>query len=77
VLLEFIGVGSDSGERSTRVQVGTSDSQRLDVKNQQENIQWHPRYASLLHCSIYSILHWKFLANIFIVGCFNKLECEL
>ena len=46
LLLEFIGVGSDSGKYS---QVGTSDSQRLDVKNQQENIQWHPRYASLQH----------------------------
>ncbi|XP_050266604.1 lon protease homolog 2, peroxisomal [Quercus robur] len=47
------GVGSDSGERSTRVQVGTSDSQRLDVKNQQENIQWHPRgvAARALHLS--------------------------
>lgn len=57
MLLEFIGVGSDSGERSTRVQVGTSDSQRLDVKNQQENIQWHPRYASLqrLLCSALEI----------------------
>lgn len=50
-------MGSDSGERSTRVQVGTSDSQRLDVKNQQENIQWHPRYASLqrLLCSALEI----------------------
>ncbi|KAK4557650.1 hypothetical protein RGQ29_007418 [Quercus rubra] len=47
------GVGSDSGERSSRVQVGTSDSQRLDVKNQQENIQWHPRgvAARALHLS--------------------------
>ncbi|GMY29843.1 lon protease homolog 2, peroxisomal [Fagus crenata] len=47
------GAGSDSGERSSRVQVGTSESQRLDVKNQPENIQWHPRgvAARALHLS--------------------------
>lgn len=31
----------------------------------------------MLHCSVYCVLHWKFLANIFIVGCLSKLECEL
>ena len=31
----------------------------------------------MLHCSIYWVPRWKFLANIFIVGCLNKLECEL
>ncbi|XP_059446543.1 lon protease homolog 2, peroxisomal-like [Corylus avellana] len=47
------GVGSDSGERSSRIQVGTSDSQRLDVKNQQEIIHWHTRgvAARALHLS--------------------------
>ncbi|KAB1202686.1 hypothetical protein CJ030_MR8G012644 [Morella rubra] len=47
------GVGSDSGERSSRIQVGASDSQRLDVKNQQENIHWHTRgvAARALHLS--------------------------
>ncbi|KAL4027086.1 hypothetical protein IC575_015543 [Cucumis melo] len=37
------GVGSDSGDRSSRVQSGTSDSQRVDGKNHQEVIQWHSR----------------------------------
>lgn len=46
---ESLGVGSDSGERSSRIQVGASDSQRLDVKNQQENIHWHTRYESQWH----------------------------
>lgn len=51
-------MGSDSGERSSRVQVGTSDSQRLDVKNQQEIIHWHTRYVSLHHltCSVLDIV---------------------
>ncbi|KAG2680132.1 hypothetical protein I3843_11G085200 [Carya illinoinensis] len=46
-------VGSDSGERSSRVHVGASDSHRLDVKNQQENIHWHTRgvAARALHLS--------------------------
>ena len=66
LLLDFLGVGSDSGERSSRVQVGTSESQRLDVKNQPENIQWHPRYASRQ----YLLCYWL------IVGCLHKPECE-
>lgn len=37
------GVGSDSGDRSSRVQSGTSDPQRVDGKNHQEVIQWHSR----------------------------------
>ncbi|KAM1584304.1 hypothetical protein ACFX1Z_037300 [Malus domestica] len=47
------GVGSDSGERSSRVQVGTSDSHRPDGKNQQEVIHWHTRgvAARALHLS--------------------------
>ncbi|KAG6684318.1 hypothetical protein I3842_12G057100 [Carya illinoinensis] len=47
------GVGSDSGERSSRVHVGASDSHRLDAKNQQENIHWHNRgvAARALHLS--------------------------
>lgn len=52
-------MGSDSGERSSRIQVGTSDSQRLDAKNQQEIIHWHARYVSLLQhlpCSVLDIV---------------------
>ncbi|KAG2676535.1 hypothetical protein I3760_12G057100 [Carya illinoinensis] len=47
------GVGSDSGERSSRVHVGASDSHSLDAKNQQENIHWHNRgvAARALHLS--------------------------
>ncbi|EXC26738.1 Lon protease-2-like protein [Morus notabilis] len=47
------GVGSDSGERNSRVQVGTSDSHKLDGKNQQEAIHWHTRgvAARALHLS--------------------------
>ncbi|XP_040986173.1 lon protease homolog 2, peroxisomal-like [Juglans microcarpa x Juglans regia] len=46
-------VGSDSGERSSRVHVGASDSHRLDAKNQQENMHWHTRgvAARALHLS--------------------------
>ncbi|KAF5477686.1 hypothetical protein F2P56_004303 [Juglans regia] len=46
-------VGSDSSERSSRVHVGASDSHRLDVKNQQENMHWHTRgvAARALHLS--------------------------
>lgn len=40
-----IGVGSDSGERSSRIQVGNSDPQKADGKNQQEVIHWHTRYG--------------------------------
>ncbi|RXH97116.1 hypothetical protein DVH24_035784 [Malus domestica] len=48
-----MSVGSDSGERSSRVQVGTSDSHRPDGKNQQEVIHWHTRgvAARALHLS--------------------------
>lgn len=52
-------MGSDSGERSSRIQVGTSDSQRLDAKNQQEIIHWHTRYVSSLQhlsCSVLDIV---------------------
>ncbi|PON48408.1 Lon protease, bacterial/eukaryotic-type [Trema orientale] len=47
------GVGSDSGERSSRIQVGASESQKLDGKNQQEVIHWHTRgvAARALHLS--------------------------
>ncbi|KAL6178499.1 hypothetical protein ACLB2K_050017 [Fragaria x ananassa] len=46
------GMGSDSGERSSKVQVGTSDPQRVDGKNQQD-IHWHTRgvAARALHLS--------------------------
>lgn len=44
-----IGIGSDSGERSLRVQVGASGSHRLDAKNQQENIHWHNRFVLPWH----------------------------
>ncbi|XP_023005281.1 lon protease homolog 2, peroxisomal-like isoform X2 [Cucurbita maxima] len=37
------GVGSDPGDRSSRAQSGSSDSQRVDGKNHQEVIQWHSR----------------------------------
>jgi hypothetical protein len=58
-------VGSDSGERSSRIQVGTSDSQRLDVKNQQEIIHWHTRYVLQQHlsCSVLDIV-WLTFQNV-------------
>ncbi|XP_057513156.1 lon protease homolog 2, peroxisomal isoform X1 [Actinidia eriantha] len=47
------GVGTDSGEGSSKVQVGTSDTHKLDGKNQQEVIHWHTRgvAARALHLS--------------------------
>ncbi|OVA12720.1 Peptidase S16 [Macleaya cordata] len=46
------GVATDSGERSPRAPLATSDSHKLDGKNQQE-IQWHTRgvAARALHLS--------------------------
>lgn len=38
-------VGSDSGERSSKIQVATSESNKPDGKNQQEVIHWHTRYS--------------------------------
>ncbi|XP_022940686.1 lon protease homolog 2, peroxisomal-like isoform X2 [Cucurbita moschata] len=37
------GAGSNPGDRSSRAQSGSSDSQRVDGKNHQEVIQWHSR----------------------------------
>ena len=40
-----IGVGSDHGERSSRIPVGTTDPQKVDGKSQQDVIHWHTRYS--------------------------------
>ncbi|RVW40662.1 Lon protease-like 2, peroxisomal [Vitis vinifera] len=47
------GVGTDSGERSSKIQVATSESNKPDGKNQQEVIHWHTRgvAARALHLS--------------------------
>ncbi|XP_044487011.1 lon protease homolog 2, peroxisomal [Mangifera indica] len=47
------GVGSDSGERVPKIQVGASDGHKVDGKNQQEVIHWHNRgvAARALHLS--------------------------
>ncbi|XVF13521.1 hypothetical protein REPUB_Repub08aG0214900 [Reevesia pubescens] len=47
------GVGSESGERSSKVQVSTSDAHKVDGKNHQEVIHWHNRgvAARALHLS--------------------------
>ncbi|GAV87170.1 AAA domain-containing protein/LON domain-containing protein/Lon_C domain-containing protein [Cephalotus follicularis] len=46
-------VGSDSGERTSKIQVGTSDAHKFDGKNQQEVVHWHNRgvAARALHLS--------------------------
>lgn len=43
-----LGAGSDSGERSLKFLVGTTDAQKSDAKDQQE-VQWHSRFALSLH----------------------------
>ncbi|TXG51272.1 hypothetical protein EZV62_023796 [Acer yangbiense] len=47
------GVGSDSGERVSKIQVGASDGHKADGKGQQEVIHWHTRgvAARALHLS--------------------------
>ncbi|XP_042511553.1 lon protease homolog 2, peroxisomal-like [Macadamia integrifolia] len=47
------GMGTESGERSPKVRVSTSDSQKVDGINQQELIHWHKRgvAARALHLS--------------------------
>ncbi|OWM88311.1 hypothetical protein CDL15_Pgr003723 [Punica granatum] len=47
------GGGTDPDERSPKVHVGSSDSHKLDGKNQQEVIHWHARgvAARALHLS--------------------------
>ncbi|KAB2001931.1 hypothetical protein ES319_D11G029800v1 [Gossypium barbadense] len=47
------GVGSESGERSSNVQVSTSDAHKVDGKNPSEVIHWHNRgvAARALHLS--------------------------
>ncbi|KAL7166947.1 hypothetical protein ACSBR2_037581 [Camellia fascicularis] len=47
------GVGTESGEGSLKIQVGTSDPHKLDGKSQQEIIHWHTRgvAARALHLS--------------------------
>ncbi|KAA3476096.1 Lon protease, peroxisomal-like protein [Gossypium australe] len=47
------GVGSESGERSSNVQVSTSDAHKVDGKNTSEVIHWHNRgvAARALHLS--------------------------
>lgn len=39
-----IGGGTDPIERSPKLHAGSSDSHKLDGKNQQEVIHWHARY---------------------------------
>lgn len=66
-LFLILGIGSDSGEKSSRVQVGTSDSQRVDGKNQQD-IHWHSRYTRTknLFCCVLSNV-WLKVVNIFVL----------
>lgn len=47
------GIGTDSGERSSKIQVASSDSHKMDRKSQQEAIHWHRRgvAARALHLS--------------------------
>ncbi|KAJ8649935.1 hypothetical protein MRB53_002958 [Persea americana] len=47
------GAASDSGEQSSKIPLGTSDSHKQDAKNQQELIHWHTRgvAARALHLS--------------------------
>ncbi|KAL4325199.1 hypothetical protein GQ457_11G021520 [Hibiscus cannabinus] len=47
------GVGSESGERSTKVQINTSDAHKVDGKSHSEVIHWHKRgvAARALHLS--------------------------
>lgn len=42
-----LGSGSDSGERSLKFLVGTTDAQKSDAKDQQE-VQWHTRFDLFL-----------------------------
>ncbi|KAK9121144.1 hypothetical protein Syun_018761 [Stephania yunnanensis] len=52
-MLSSSGVATDSGERTPKIPLATSDSNKLDGKNQQELIQWHTRgvAARALHLS--------------------------
>lgn len=77
-LLDFfliLGIGSDSGEKSSRVQVGTSDSQRVDGKNQQD-IHWHSRYTRTknLFCCVLSNV-WLKGVNILCYTLCGILAC--
>ncbi|RWR80580.1 lon protease 2, peroxisomal-like protein [Cinnamomum micranthum f. kanehirae] len=47
------GAASDSGEQSSKIPLGASDSHKQDAKNQQELIHWHTRgvAARALHLS--------------------------
>ncbi|KAK8640045.1 hypothetical protein V6N13_138410 [Hibiscus sabdariffa] len=47
------GVGSESGERSSKVQINTSDAHKVDGKSHSEVIHWHKRgvAARALHLS--------------------------
>ncbi|WOG87074.1 hypothetical protein DCAR_0206294 [Daucus carota subsp. sativus] len=47
------GLGPEIGDRNPKTQVGASDAQKIDGKNQQEVIQWHTRgvAARALHLS--------------------------
>lgn len=48
VMIDCIpGVGSDSGERASKVPVGTSDGHKVDGKGHQEVIHWHTRYVQI------------------------------
>lgn len=39
------GGGTDAIERSPKLHVGSSESHKIDGKNQQEVIHWHARYG--------------------------------
>ncbi|KAJ7944648.1 Lon protease-like 2, peroxisomal [Quillaja saponaria] len=47
------GVGTDSQEQSSKIQIGSSDAHRSDAKNQSEVVHWHTRgvAARALHLS--------------------------
>jgi len=42
----LVGVGTDSLDRSSKLQGGSPNSHRLDVKNQHDVVHWHKRYGS-------------------------------
>ena len=43
MFLSLVGKGTDSLDQNSKVQGGSSDSQKLDVKNQHDVVHWHNR----------------------------------
>lgn len=60
----LVSVGFDSLDQSSKLQGGSSDSHKLDTKNQNDAVHWHSRYSS----TEYLLYHLKNIGTTYLIA---------